>query len=75
MSMAAARKHAGLLQREVSEALQVSMGAVAMWDTNRNKPRAELLPKIAQLYGCTVDELLIEDVGNNNPPADQTDAS
>ena len=61
MTMAFARKRAGLLQRQVAEALGVSMGTVAMWDTGRNKPRADMLPKIAKLYNCTVDELLLED--------------
>lgn len=60
MTMAFARKRAGLLQRQVAEALGVSMGTVAMWDTGRNNPRADMLPKIAKLYGCTVDELLQE---------------
>lgn len=60
MTMAFARKRAGLLQRQVAEALGVSMGTVAMWDTGRNKPRADMLPKIAKLYNCTVDELLQE---------------
>lgn len=61
MMLAFARKRAGLLQRQVADALGVSMGTVAMWDTGRNKPRADMLPKIAKLYGCTVDELLRED--------------
>ena len=61
MTMAYARRRAGLLQRQVAEALGVSLGTVAMWDTGRNKPRADMLPRIARLYGCTVDELLRED--------------
>lgn len=61
MTMPYARKRAGLLQRQVAEALNVSLGTVAMWDTGRNKPRADMLPKIAKLYGCTVDELLRDD--------------
>lgn len=61
MTMAYARRRAGLLQRQVAEALGVSLGTVAMWDTGRNKPRADMLPRIARLYGCTVDELLQED--------------
>lgn len=61
MTMAYARRRAGLLQRQVAEALGVSMGTVAMWDTGRNKPRADMLPRIAKLYRCTVDELLRED--------------
>lgn len=58
MSLESARKKAGLLQREVAQALGVSLGTVAMWDTGRNMPRASQLPKIAELYGVTVDELL-----------------
>lgn len=58
MTMAYARQRAGLLQRQVAEVLGVSLGTVAMWDTGRNKPRADMLPKIAKLYGVTVDELL-----------------
>ena len=61
MKMCDARRRAGLLQRQVADALNVSLGTVAMWDTGRNKPRADMLPKIAKLYGCTVDELLQED--------------
>lgn len=58
MSMESARKKAGLLQREVAGTLNVSMGTVAMWDTGRNLPRASLLPKVAELYHCTIAELL-----------------
>lgn len=61
MTMAKARRRAGLLQRQVAQALNVSLGTVAMWDTGRNKPRADMLPKIAKLYGCTVDDLLEDD--------------
>lgn len=58
MDLSYARRRSGLLQRQVAEALGVSTGAVAMWDTGRNKPRVDMLPKIAKLYGVTVDELL-----------------
>lgn len=61
MQMSYARRRAGLRQRQVAEALGVSLGAVAMWDTGARKPRTDMLPKIAKLYGCTVDELLRED--------------
>lgn len=35
MTMAYARRRAGLLQRQVAEVLGVSLGTVAMWDTGR----------------------------------------
>lgn len=60
--MAFARRKAGLLQRQVAESLGVSLATVGMWDTGRNMPRANMLPKIANLYGCTVDDLLGDQV-------------
>lgn len=63
MSMGTARKKAGLRQLEVAEILDVSSGTVAMWDTGRNLPRAALLPRIAALYKCTIEELLAPDKG------------
>ena len=61
MSFAAARAKAGLSQREVAKKLGVTPAAVALWDTGKNLPRGSLLPKIAAVYGVTVDELLKSD--------------
>ena len=52
------RKRAGLEQSDVAKCINVTQGAVSMWECGKNFPQAELLPKIAALYGCTVDELL-----------------
>lgn len=61
MSFASARTKAGLSQRVVAERLNVSPAAVALWDSEKTMPRAALLPEIARLYNCTVDELLKPD--------------
>jgi len=55
------RDNTGLLQIEVADALGLTQGAVSQWETGLSTPRTDLLPKIAKLYGCTVDELLRED--------------
>ena len=47
-----------LTTRQVAEMLGVSKGTVAMWETGASLPRAELLPKIASVLNCTVDDLL-----------------
>lgn len=54
------RLKSGKTQIELSEALEVAQSTVAMWETGKAYPRAALLPKIAQVLGCTVDELLQE---------------
>lgn len=44
------------------QALGVSLSTVGMWESGKNDPRANMLPKIANLYGCTVDDLLGDQV-------------
>lgn len=51
------RNRAGLSQSDVAAALNIKQTTVSMWESGDNKPRAALLPAIAQLYGCTIDEL------------------
>lgn len=52
------REKAGLTQKQAAAALGVDQSAISFWETGANNPRASLLPKIATLYGCTVDDLL-----------------
>lgn len=54
------REQKGITQMQLAVALKVSRGSVAMWETGRAYPRAEMLPAIAQLLGCTIDELYDE---------------
>jgi transcriptional regulator with XRE-family HTH domain len=56
-----ARLAAGLTVQEVIKALKVSDAAVYMWETGQMTPKASRLREIADLYGCTIDELLRED--------------
>lgn len=44
-------------QREVARILGVKESTVSKWERGASKPRADKLPIIAKLYGCTIDEL------------------
>ncbi len=57
----AIRKSRNMTQEELALRLNVSRTAVTMWETNQSSPRAELLPKLAEVLGCTVDELLAKE--------------
>lgn len=52
------RELQGLKQIDVCPILNVTQGLVSQWETGKSSPRIELLPKLADLYNCTIDELL-----------------
>lgn len=45
-------------QSEVARILGVKESAVSKWERGVSKPRADKLPMLAKLYGCTIEELL-----------------
>lgn len=51
------REAAGLTQAQFAKSLGVSRTAVAMWETAGAHPRTEMLPRIAELLRCTIDDL------------------
>ena len=58
MDIKSKRMSINMTQNELSAQVGVSRSALAMWETGKAYPRAELLPKLAQILNCTVDELL-----------------
>jgi transcriptional regulator with XRE-family HTH domain len=61
LSLASARKNAGLTQHELAELLSISQSAVALWESGKSHPRVATLLELSSLYGVTVDELLRKD--------------
>lgn len=59
-------------QREVARILGVSESAVNKWENGIAKPKADRLPAIAKLYGCTIEELLVDEESSN---ADSSNSS
>ena len=49
-------------QREVAKTLGVKESAASKWERGLARPRADKLPILAKLYGCTIEELLAEDI-------------
>lgn len=50
----------GMQQREFAAALGVDRTTIAKWETGAALPRADMLPKIAKLLGCTISDLFEE---------------
>lgn len=52
------RRQKGLTQEELANHMGVSPQAVSKWENDQTCPDISALPKLAQLFGVTVDELL-----------------
>lgn len=56
--IAALRHEKELKQDELAEMLNVSPQAVSKWENNQTCPDISLLPRLAEIFGVTMDELL-----------------
>ena len=59
--MRAMREKKDMSQEQVAQDVGVQRTTVAMWESGKSRPRAELLPKLAKLFGCSIEELLVPD--------------
>jgi len=57
----AERKKKGWSQEELAEKLYVSRQSVSKWENGQNYPSIEVIMKISDLLGVTMDELLRSD--------------
>lgn len=51
------RAESGLSQSQLALKLGVTAPAVAGWEVGRTTPKTEMLPKLAEVLNCTIDEL------------------
>lgn len=65
MSFKSAREKSGLTQRDLATELGVDQSTVSLWEIGKTQPRAKLLPRLAGILGCTVDELLAPDASKS----------
>lgn len=61
MSITEARRSKNLTQLQLAGALGVTRSTVAMWESGESLPRADKLPQLAQILGCTIDDLFPRD--------------
>lgn len=63
------RINAGMSQKEAAKKLGIAQNTLSQFETGTNKVRAEWMPKLAQLYGCTIEELYGIAPQNKTAPA------
>lgn len=52
------RVRTGLLQRDVAQKLNIDRSTVAKWEAGEANPSVNNLVKLAEIFDCTVDEIL-----------------
>lgn len=58
MSYSTLRQLAGKTQKQAAEEIGVTPACVAMWETGKTSPSAGKLKRVAEVYGCTIEDLL-----------------
>lgn len=59
--LAELRKKHNLSQKKFSELLNISSGAVGMWETDKRKPDLDMIVVLADFYNVTTDYILCRD--------------
>lgn len=57
MNLRKMRETAGLTPTDVAKSLHVDISTVLHWEAGDAMPRAAKLPKLADLFGCSIDAL------------------
>ncbi len=60
--LSALRKQNGLSQEKLAEILSISSPAISKWENGHTMPETALLPALAQIFHCTIDDILMPDV-------------
>lgn len=60
------RKKANLTQQQLAAKLHIDRSSVAKWEIGNCFPRTGMLPQLAKILGCSVDELLADPKGVEN---------
>ena len=63
------RKEKGLTTYDVGEALGVSPSAITNWETGFRRPDIDTLVKLAEVLGCTPNDLLGFETHRTEEPA------
>lgn len=66
------RRRAGLTVAELAERLRVNRATIYFWEAGRYWPSSQELPRIAEILGCTIDELFNDPNEERTPEKEET---
>lgn len=59
IKIATLRKSIGLPQEKLAEILYISPQAISKWENGHTLPETSLLPVLAQIFGCSIDDIIM----------------
>jgi len=59
------RKEHAMTQEQLADRMNMNQSALSQWETGVSAPRADKLPELAKILGCTIDELFTEKGGED----------
>lgn len=68
----AMRRRAGYTVAQLAERLSVTRTTIYFWEHGRYLPNAGLLPELAEILGCTIDELFADPNEEHTPEKEET---
>lgn len=54
------RRRAGITVAQLAERLSVTRATIYFWEQGRYLPNAGLLPELAEILGCSIDDLFTD---------------
>lgn len=67
----AMRRRAGYTVAQLAERLSVTRATIYFWEQGRYLPNAGLLPELAEILGCTIDDLFAEPNEEHTPEKEE----
>lgn len=68
----AMRRRAGYTVAQLAERLSVTRATIYFWEQGRYLPNAGLLPELAEILGCSIDELFADHNEELTPEKEET---
>lgn len=59
IKIATLRKSIGLPQEKLAEMLNITPQAISKWENGHTLPETTLLPKLSQIFRCTIDDIIM----------------
>ena len=66
------RRRAGLTAADLAEQMHYSRTTIYFWEQGRCWPSSQELPRIAEILGCTIDDLFADHGAQHTPEEEET---